>query len=127
VQLEGLGKLEQFNDLIGTRTRDLPACSVALQPTTLPRATDILQLKTKNTLLPVSCTSCHVLASEFHDNERRSRYQSLFQKLSLSANYKLHFQNGRDKIIHKKIRVTYNPVKGKKASNFITSRRANFG
>jgi hypothetical protein len=25
VQLEGLGKLKKFNDLIGTQTRDLPA------------------------------------------------------------------------------------------------------
>jgi hypothetical protein len=32
VRLEGLDKLEKFNDLIGTRTRDLPACSISLQP-----------------------------------------------------------------------------------------------
>jgi hypothetical protein len=32
------GKLKNCNDLIGNRTRDLPACSVAPQPTTLPRA-----------------------------------------------------------------------------------------
>jgi hypothetical protein len=36
VQLEGLGKLDKFNDLIETRTRDLPDCSIAPQPTTLP-------------------------------------------------------------------------------------------
>jgi hypothetical protein len=28
VRLEGSGKLKKSNDLIGTRTRDLPACSV---------------------------------------------------------------------------------------------------
>jgi hypothetical protein len=38
VQLEGLGKLKEFNQLIGTRNRDLPACSIAPQPSTLPRA-----------------------------------------------------------------------------------------
>jgi hypothetical protein len=27
VRLEGLGQLKKYNDLIGTRTRDLPACS----------------------------------------------------------------------------------------------------
>jgi hypothetical protein len=38
VPLEGLGKLKKSNDLIGTRTRDLPACGIVPQPTTLPRA-----------------------------------------------------------------------------------------
>jgi hypothetical protein len=36
VRLEGLCKLEKINDLIGTR--DLPACSIVPQLTTLPRA-----------------------------------------------------------------------------------------
>jgi hypothetical protein len=30
VRLEGLGKLKKFNDLIGSRARDFPACSIAL-------------------------------------------------------------------------------------------------
>jgi hypothetical protein len=30
--------IEKSNDLIGNRTRDLPACSIVPQPTTLPRA-----------------------------------------------------------------------------------------
>jgi hypothetical protein len=38
VQLEGLGKLTKFNDLIGTPVRHLPACSIAPQLSTLPRA-----------------------------------------------------------------------------------------
>jgi hypothetical protein len=38
VLLEGLGKLKIFNHLIGTRTLDLPACSIAFQPSMLPRA-----------------------------------------------------------------------------------------
>jgi hypothetical protein len=37
VRLEGLGQLKKI-DLIGIRTRDLPACSIVPQPTTLPRA-----------------------------------------------------------------------------------------
>jgi hypothetical protein len=36
VQLEGLRKLKEFNDLIGTQTHDLSACSIAPQPSTLP-------------------------------------------------------------------------------------------
>jgi hypothetical protein len=38
VQLEGLGKLKQFSDLIGTQTHDLPVYSIAPQPSTLPYA-----------------------------------------------------------------------------------------
>jgi hypothetical protein len=30
--------IEKSNDLIGNRTRDLPACSIVPQPNTLPRA-----------------------------------------------------------------------------------------
>jgi hypothetical protein len=37
VRLEGLGKLEKIQ-LIGTRTRYLPACTIVPQPTMLPRA-----------------------------------------------------------------------------------------
>jgi hypothetical protein len=38
VRLEGLGQLKKSNELIGIRTRDLPACDIVPQPTTLPRA-----------------------------------------------------------------------------------------
>jgi hypothetical protein len=47
VRLEGLGKLKRIH-LIGTRTRDLPACSIVPQPTTLPRTpnfTGVVNLK----------------------------------------------------------------------------------
>jgi hypothetical protein len=37
VRQEGLGQFKKIH-LIGTRTRDLPACSIVPQPTTLPRA-----------------------------------------------------------------------------------------
>jgi hypothetical protein len=32
---------ERSNDIIRNRTHDLPACSIVLQPTTLPRASGI--------------------------------------------------------------------------------------
>jgi hypothetical protein len=38
LRLKVLGQLKKFNDLVGNRTRDLPACSMVPQPTTLPRA-----------------------------------------------------------------------------------------
>jgi hypothetical protein len=38
--------IEESNDLIGNRTRDLPACSIVPQPTTVPRdSTDVLYVK----------------------------------------------------------------------------------
>jgi hypothetical protein len=36
-RLEGLRQLKKSNDLTGNGTHDLPACSIAYQPTTLPR------------------------------------------------------------------------------------------
>jgi hypothetical protein len=36
LRLEGLGKLKKKIHLIGTRTRDLPACIIVSQPTALP-------------------------------------------------------------------------------------------
>jgi hypothetical protein len=33
---KGLNKLKKFIHVIGNRTRDLPACSIVPQPTTLP-------------------------------------------------------------------------------------------
>jgi hypothetical protein len=36
-RMEGLGNLKKFH-VIGIRSRDLPACSIVPQPTTLPRA-----------------------------------------------------------------------------------------
>jgi hypothetical protein len=38
VRLQALGQLKKTNDIIGNRTRYLPACSIVPQPTTLPRA-----------------------------------------------------------------------------------------
>jgi hypothetical protein len=35
---EGLSTLKKYNDIIGNRTRELPACSIVPQSTTLPRA-----------------------------------------------------------------------------------------
>jgi hypothetical protein len=54
----GLGKLKKFIHLIETGTRDLPTCSIAPQPTTVPRSSyassirsDILLIKFLPSLL----------------------------------------------------------------------------
>jgi hypothetical protein len=41
VRLEGLGQLKKIH-LIGTRSRNFPACSIVPQPTTLLRAPDLI-------------------------------------------------------------------------------------
>jgi hypothetical protein len=37
--------IEKFNDLIGSRTRDITACSIVLQPTSLPRAPPLFYVR----------------------------------------------------------------------------------
>jgi hypothetical protein len=48
VQLHGLDKMKIFNCRIGTQTRDLPACSLAPQPSPLPRETLKCSLDSKS-------------------------------------------------------------------------------
>jgi hypothetical protein len=61
VRLEGLGELKKCKGLIGTRTPDLPTCSIAPQPTKL------LRVGYKNRLHDISCRAvtihiqCNVL------------------------------------------------------------------
>jgi hypothetical protein len=50
VRLEWVRSIEKSNDLIGIRIRDLPACSIVPQPTTLPcasRMTATLQINNR--------------------------------------------------------------------------------
>jgi hypothetical protein len=49
VRLERLGQLKKYND-IGNRTRDLPACSIVPQPTTLSCALRILVVKSEGNM-----------------------------------------------------------------------------
>jgi hypothetical protein len=51
VRLEGLGQLKNIH-LIGTRTRDLPACSIVPQPTKLPCMGNAM------TFLKAGCVNC---------------------------------------------------------------------
>ena len=45
--------MENSNDTIGNRTRDLPACSAVPQPTAPPRAPDIKSIRIKKVNVPV--------------------------------------------------------------------------
>jgi hypothetical protein len=47
VRLEGLGILKKSSNLIGNSNRDLSACSIVPQPTTLPRAPIIIDMNVK--------------------------------------------------------------------------------
>jgi hypothetical protein len=54
VRLEGLGKLKKQNDHVGSRTLDLPACSIAPQPFKLSRNPSAFQLEEQmSVLLPI--------------------------------------------------------------------------
>jgi hypothetical protein len=51
-----LGKLKEFIDLTGSPTRDLPACSIMPQPTTLPREeTEAFELNCWDKLGQIAC------------------------------------------------------------------------
>jgi hypothetical protein len=53
MRVEGLGQLKKIH-LLGTRTRDLPACSIVPQPTTPLLEVQILQLYSR--LKYILCT-----------------------------------------------------------------------
>jgi hypothetical protein len=66
VWLEGLSKLKKkFNDLVGTRTRDLLICSIVPQPTTLSRAPHLSKRDSNRTLHFISCSSLSWEAPSF--------------------------------------------------------------
>jgi hypothetical protein len=65
VRLEGLGQLKKIH-LIGIRTRDLAACSIVPQPTTLPRANGqfpAIAMVIYNDAYMASCNPSDVAAS----------------------------------------------------------------
>jgi hypothetical protein len=64
VRLEGLGQLKKkSNELIGNWTRDLPACSIVPQPTTLPRAPS-LQMCCINSMLVLHMKALYRMSQE---------------------------------------------------------------
>jgi hypothetical protein len=80
VRLQELGKLKKIY-LIGTQSRDLPACSIVPQPTTLPRAS-----QPKRTVL-----KSHIL--------RMSYLYSLRIIALWKSNYASHVSLGRDSAV----------------------------
>jgi hypothetical protein len=59
VRLEGFGQLKKSNYLIGTRTRDLPACTIVPQPTTLPRAPNQIHIHVEIKIATTSGNACY--------------------------------------------------------------------
>jgi hypothetical protein len=60
VRLEGFGKLKKKKYTSpGARTRDLPACSIVPQPTTLPRAPIIIMIIIIRAIM--TATACKLL------------------------------------------------------------------
>jgi isocitrate dehydrogenase kinase/phosphatase len=57
VRLEDLGSIEKSNDHFGNRIRDLPACSILPQPTTLPRVVYSVHQKARVVYYPPSRVS----------------------------------------------------------------------
>jgi hypothetical protein len=52
--------MEKYNDLIGNRTRDLPACSVVPRPTTLPLAPYFILRSLILILYPSEVSNVHI-------------------------------------------------------------------
>jgi hypothetical protein len=64
VRLEGLGQLKKYNDFMGSRTRDLPVCSIVPQSTTLPRAPNLTTICTKLYINNNSNYICNIVLSD---------------------------------------------------------------
>jgi hypothetical protein len=71
VRLEGLGKLKESNDIIGNRTRDLPACSIVSQSTTLPRVQVFSQIS-----LELAILAPHNHNRRIHSKELENKKQN---------------------------------------------------
>jgi hypothetical protein len=69
--------IEKSSDIIGTRTRDLPACSIVPQPTTLPRAPiyiNSLHMSLKNfCCISKVCIRNKLLLNLWKQSSRQSR------------------------------------------------------
>jgi hypothetical protein len=72
-----ISSIEKSNDLIGNRTRDLPACSVVPQPTTLQRAPPSGALLLTNLLCSWDVTPYSLLNRSKHFRETCSLNSTL--------------------------------------------------
>jgi hypothetical protein len=83
VRLEGLGQLKKSNDIIRNRIRDLLACSIAPQPTKLPRtpvSLPVLNFKNFRQTKAVSCRRLPLKSFIYH-------VMQCGQKLNLAEAY----------------------------------------
>jgi hypothetical protein len=85
VRLKRLGKLKKIT-LIGTRTRDLPACSMVPQPTTLPRVPVIIYIHTHRFIVS---KWLHKLTQVGYADQTRTqlRFRSSFRRAYWQGDY----------------------------------------
>jgi hypothetical protein len=69
VQLEGLGKLKKFRNLIGIGTRDHPACSIVPQSTIITLA--LISCHNLSTYDPLKCVLCGTYAFLLEERFRK--------------------------------------------------------
>jgi hypothetical protein len=86
VQLEGLGKFKKINGLIGTRTRDLPACRIATQPLAHEMEKYFPLHMTKNIQ---DTNTCLLLSRQEYPNTDIFIYDS-----------DIYLENGKNSLIH---------------------------
>ena len=67
--------MKNFNDTIGNRTRDLPACSAALQPTAPPRAPLYYNTLCIIVHYIITLTVCSKLQTTKHDNKHQKAHR----------------------------------------------------
>jgi hypothetical protein len=102
--MEGLGQLKKFSDLIGNRTRDLPACSIAPQPSTLPCAPAWFRFLTKNIcsqseILKLKYPLLNFLArQQIHTNAPTQRAQTEIHLIGMKATEKLQHRTLKRKV-----------------------------
>jgi hypothetical protein len=78
VRLKRLGQLKKSNDIIGNRTRDLPACSTVPQLTTLTRGPNCYL---KHTTIVMQYHYCHMgSAAHWLQNTDRVRGKNTIQR-----------------------------------------------
>jgi hypothetical protein len=83
-------RIEKYNILIGTRTRDIPPCSIVPQPTTLPRTPAMTSVLTEiQEFLSIvtggqSCNYYYRFPFSSFYIERRSKLQCLLKYRNLS-------------------------------------------
>jgi hypothetical protein len=82
-ELEGIGKLKKFYDLMGIRPRDLPACTIVLQQCSrlLSNAASYLPNYTDKTLKMEALSSSVTVVTNHRDTRRLNLYSNNMRQI----------------------------------------------